>query len=60
MKDTPKWLIYLEFVITTKNYLRIVTGIEGSWLFDLYPHIFDKERENLNNDSKKALKKIKI
>ena len=35
------WVIYNEFVLTSKNYIRTVTGVRGEWLLDLAPGYYD-------------------
>ena len=37
----PEWVMYNEFVLTTKNYIRICTDIKGEWLVDIAPHYFE-------------------
>ena len=37
----PEWVIYTEFVLTTKNYIRMVTAIKAEWLVELAPHYYD-------------------
>eukprot|EP00252_Welwitschia_mirabilis_P019416 TRINITY_DN448_c0_g1_i1.p1 TRINITY_DN448_c0_g1~~TRINITY_DN448_c0_g1_i1.p1 ORF type:complete len:143 (-),score=17.01 TRINITY_DN448_c0_g1_i1:404-832(-) len=37
----PEWVIYNEYVLTTKNYIRTVTEIRGEWLIDIAPHYYD-------------------
>ena len=37
------WVIYNEFVLTTKNYIRTVTGVSGEWLLDIAPGYYDIE-----------------
>lgn len=39
----PRWLIYHELVFTTKEYMRQVFDIEGSWLFEAAPHYYKEE-----------------
>jgi len=39
----PEWLLYHEFVLTSKNYIRTVTAVSGEWLVELAPHYFDLE-----------------
>ena len=34
-------VLYQEFVLTTKNYIRIVTDIKGEWLMDVAEEYFD-------------------
>jgi pre-mRNA-splicing factor ATP-dependent RNA helicase DHX15/PRP43 len=37
----PEWVIYNEYVLTSHNYIRIVTDICGEWLVDIAPHYYD-------------------
>ncbi len=37
----PKWCIYHEFVLTTKNFIRTCTGVDAEWLLDIAPHYYD-------------------
>ncbi|KAG0585058.1 hypothetical protein M758_3G254900 [Ceratodon purpureus] len=37
----PEWVIYNEFVLTTRNFIRIVTDVRGEWLIDIAPHYYD-------------------
>ncbi|GFR40936.1 hypothetical protein Agub_g1596 [Astrephomene gubernaculifera] len=37
----PEWVLYQEFVLTTKNYIRSCLDIKGEWLVDIAPHYFD-------------------
>ena len=32
---------YNEFVLTSKNYIRMCTDIKGDWLIELAPHYYD-------------------
>lgn len=41
LKTKPDWVLYNEFVLTNKNFLRTVTSIRGEWLVDIAPHYFD-------------------
>ena len=34
-------VVYQEFVLTSRNYIRTVTRIEGKWLIDIAPHYYD-------------------
>ena len=31
LDDKPEWVLYDEFVLTTKNYIRTTTTIRGEW-----------------------------
>lgn len=37
----PEWVLYNEFVLTSKNFIRILTDIKGEWLVDLAAHYYD-------------------
>ena len=36
-----EWLVYNEFVLTTKNFVRTVTAVRGEWLLDIAPNYYD-------------------
>jgi pre-mRNA-splicing factor ATP-dependent RNA helicase DHX15/PRP43 len=40
-KDKPDWVLYHEFVLTTKNYIRTITDIEPQWVFGASEKYFD-------------------
>ena len=50
-------VLYQEFVLTSKNYIRTVMDIKGEWLLDVAPHYYD-----LSNfppgDTKRALERL--
>lgn len=39
-KDPPQCVVYTEITQTTRNYLRGVTAIDGTWLVELVPTYF--------------------
>ncbi|KAM6541380.1 hypothetical protein CsatB_005827 [Cannabis sativa] len=39
----PDWVIYNEYVLTSRNFIRTVTDVRGEWLVDIAPHYFDLE-----------------
>ena len=41
LDNKPQWVVYNEFVLTTKNYIRTCTTVEGAWLIEIAPHYFD-------------------
>ncbi|KAJ0396847.1 hypothetical protein P43SY_001794 [Pythium insidiosum] len=57
LDDKPEWVVYNEFVLTSRNYVRVCTRVRGEWLVSLAPHYYDlanfpdgdtrKELENL-------------
>lgn len=43
LDDKPEWVLYDEFVLTTKNYVRTCTSIRGEWLVEIAPHYYNLE-----------------
>ena len=37
----PEWVLYNEFVLTTKNYIRTVTDVKPEWLIKTAPQYYD-------------------
>jgi pre-mRNA-splicing factor ATP-dependent RNA helicase DHX15/PRP43 len=37
----PEWILYNEFVLTSKNFVRTVTQVRGEWLVELAPGYYD-------------------
>ncbi len=40
LDDKPEWVIYNEFVLTSKQYIRTVTNVRGEWLVDIAPQYY--------------------
>ncbi|PYI11176.1 pre-mRNA splicing factor ATP-dependent RNA helicase PRP43 [Aspergillus sclerotiicarbonarius CBS 121057] len=36
-----EWVLYNEFVLTTKNYIRTITAVKPEWLIDIAPTYYD-------------------
>lgn len=51
----PRWVVYHELVLTSKEYMRTVSEIKPSWLFEIAPHYYKKEE--LADDSNKKMPK---
>lgn len=39
----PEWVVFEEFALTTKNFIRTVTVTNVDWLVETAPHYFDLE-----------------
>lgn len=39
----PDWVLYEEFALTTKNFIRTVSVTSVDWLIELAPHYYDLE-----------------
>jgi pre-mRNA-splicing factor ATP-dependent RNA helicase DHX15/PRP43 len=43
MDNKPPWIIFQDFVLTTRNFVRSCTSVRVEWLIELAPHYFDLE-----------------
>lgn len=50
-------VVYHDFVLTTKNYIRMVLAIRGEWLVDVAPHYYDMATFP-DGSAKRALEKL--
>lgn len=50
----PEFVVYNEFMLTSKNYVRTCTVINPEWLFDVAPGYFDLD-EFPNSEAKRRL-----
>ena len=39
----PEWVLYNEFVLTTKNYIRTVTDVKPEWLIKTAPQYYNMD-----------------
>lgn len=39
-QELPRWVIYHELVLTTKEYMRQVTELKPDWLVEIAPHYY--------------------
>jgi pre-mRNA-splicing factor ATP-dependent RNA helicase DHX15/PRP43 len=53
----PEWVVYNEFVLTTKNFIRTVTSVRGEWLVEQAPHYFDLSNFPVG-DTRRALERL--
>jgi len=53
----PEWVIFNEFVLTTRPYIRTVTEVEPEWLLELAPFYFDLP-SFLDGEAKRALQRV--
>jgi pre-mRNA-splicing factor ATP-dependent RNA helicase DHX16 len=42
MSELPRWVLYHELVLTTKEFMRQVIEIDPSWLTEVAPHYYSK------------------
>ncbi|QLG71276.1 hypothetical protein HG535_0B03150 [Zygotorulaspora mrakii] len=53
-----EWVIYNEFVLTSKNYIRTVTSVRPEWLIELAPAYYDLSNFQ-KGDVKLSLERIR-
>ncbi|CAI4062163.1 hypothetical protein N7582_002062 [Saccharomyces uvarum] len=53
-----EWVIYNEFVLTSKNYIRTVTSVRPEWLIEIAPAYYDMDNFQ-KGDVKLSLERIK-
>ena len=53
-EEKPKWVLYHELVMTSKEYMRNVIEVEPKWLVEIAPHYY---KEDEIEDTKKRLPK---
>jgi pre-mRNA-splicing factor ATP-dependent RNA helicase DHX15/PRP43 len=41
IQQEPTWVIYNEYVLTKKEYIRTCTQIEAKWLLEVAPEYYD-------------------
>lgn len=52
----PRWLVYHELVLTTKEYMRTVSEIKPEWLIEVAPHVYS--RKDIDDGSKGKQPKV--
>ena len=53
----PEWVLYHDYVLTTKKYIRTVTEVRGEWLLELAPHFY-VPRSFPPGDARRALEAL--
>ncbi|KAK5687180.1 DEAH-box ATP-dependent RNA helicase prp43 [Elasticomyces elasticus] len=53
-----EWVLYNEFVLTSKNYIRTVTAVKPEWLLDIAPGYYDVDSFK-KGDVKTGLQRVK-
>eukprot|EP01126_Amoeba_proteus_P049345 TRINITY_DN5769_c0_g1_i10.p1 TRINITY_DN5769_c0_g1~~TRINITY_DN5769_c0_g1_i10.p1 ORF type:complete len:704 (-),score=133.96 TRINITY_DN5769_c0_g1_i10:77-2188(-) len=53
----PEWVVYDEFVLTSRNFIRTVTEVQPEWLLEISPHYYDM-RNFPNCEAKQILSRL--
>ncbi|KAA1117711.1 DEAH-box ATP-dependent RNA helicase prp43 [Puccinia graminis f. sp. tritici] len=59
LDSSPEWVLYNEFVLTTRNFIRICTEVKPEWLLDFAPLYYDVNTMP-DGEAKRALQRIVI
>lgn len=54
-KALPRWVVYHELVLTTKEYMRQVTELKPEWLVEIAPHFY--QLKDVEDSASKKLPK---
>ncbi|KAG4301024.1 hypothetical protein PCANB_002638 [Pneumocystis canis] len=57
LNHSPEWVLYNEFVLTSKNYIRTVTSIKPEWLLEIAPIYYNID-EFPAGDMKTSLQRV--
>lgn len=49
----PEYVVYHELMLTSKQYMRTVSEIDGAWLRELAPHFYS-EKDVADKNKKKV------
>ncbi|KAI9355943.1 P-loop containing nucleoside triphosphate hydrolase protein [Zopfochytrium polystomum] len=55
LDNKPEWVIYNEFVLTQRNYIRTVTDIRGEWLLEISPQYYCLDKRFPECEAKRVL-----
>jgi len=58
LDNKPEWVLYNEFVLTSRNYIRTITEIQAEWLFEVAPGYFALDDDFKNSDAKRKLERV--
>ena len=58
MKNKPSFILYHDFVLTSKNFIRIVCQVDGEWLYEIAHPEYFKAKDIKNPETKKELLEI--
>jgi pre-mRNA-splicing factor ATP-dependent RNA helicase DHX15/PRP43 len=56
----PQWVIYHEFVLTNKNYIRTVSSVDPKLFFEMAPSFYDLDEFEQKNNTRRDLEKLKL
>jgi pre-mRNA-splicing factor ATP-dependent RNA helicase DHX15/PRP43 len=59
MDHMPPFLIYHEFVLTTRNFIRTITEVKPEWLLDFAPAYYDpRQAKDLSGEVRRVMENL--
>lgn len=59
MDHMPPFLLYHEFVLTTRNFIRTITEVKPEWLLDFAPAYYDPRlAKDLSGEVKRVMENL--
>lgn len=55
----PEWVVYNEFVLTSKNFIRTITDVRGEWLLDIAPLYYNFD-DMPAGEAKRSLERVSM
>lgn len=57
LETQPEWILYNEFILTQKQYVRTCTEVKAEWLLEYAPAYYDL-RSMPEGEAKRALERV--
>ena len=57
LDNNPEWVLYNEFVLTTRNFIRTCTEVRADWLVEYAASYYDP-KDFKDGDTKRALERV--
>ena len=57
LRNKPEWVLYNEFVLTSKSYVRTVSSVNPNWLLEIAPQYYDLQHFP-NCEAKRILQRL--
>ena len=58
LERKAEWVLYHEFVLTSKNYIRSVTEVRPEWVFEVAPQYLEDLEDFPNCEAKRRLQRL--
>jgi len=55
----PEWVLYFEYVFTSRNYIRTLSPVEGEWLLEVAPKYFGDLTRFPQTQGRRQLERLK-